>query len=768
MLQTGTLAFLAGIILLQTRAVLPPAWLIYFLPLLCIGLLIRRWPWFRLLCCLLAGFVWAQYQAHDLMSQRLPKTLMHQNLRVEGVVAGLPQQRHGRTTFVLVIRKIAPPAEKPFPHKVRVSWYTRVPVGLQPGQVWQLTLRLRPPHSFMDPGAFDYTAWLLQQGIVASGYVVAKADNRFVRDEFWSYPVQVLRYRLQQYFESVLVGFPAAGLLRAVLIGDRSGISPGQWRVLRQTGTVHLMAISGLHIGLIAGLSFFLLVRLWRLFPRLCLLLPAPKAAAAFAWLVACFYAALAGFAIPTQRALIMLAVILIALWRQRSYQASQVMALALLVVLVLDPFAVLSIGFWLSFSAVGLIYYLLQFQYQGTARVIRWWRMQWAISLGLLPLLIVFFQQAPLISPITNLLAIPCLSLFILPLALISTCMSLVNPALAIWGLQLAAAAVHLLLTALAWAGNWSGNVLHVPAPDGWTLALALVGIAISLLPRQIPARYLGLVLCLPLIFPLKARPPVGEIRFSLLDVGQGLAAVVLTQNHTLVYDSGPRFSPYFNAGQAVILPYLRQQGVGKLDMLLISHSDLDHRGGAWSLLKTIPVAHVISNVASVIRDDKRDRGCFAGDGWSWDGVQFRVLYPSRAEYEQADKDNNRSCVLQVATPTRRLLLTADIESRAEARLLADYGEKLQSDVLVIPHHGSKTSSTPAFLAAVNPALGLIPSGWQNRFHLPAAKVVDRLQQRSVRLLDTASVGAIELRLGEEMNVQVFRRQYRRYWQTW
>lgn len=767
MLQTGSLAFLAGIILLQTRAVLPAAWLVWLLPLCLLGLCLPVLRGVRVLFWFLAGFLWALFQAHSMMTQRLPANLAHHNLQVRGVIASLPQSRGVRTTADFVIDRVLLTDKTHFPHKLRLSWYHEPPTALVPGQAWQLTVRLHTPHSFMDPGAFDYAAWLLEQGSVATGYVVTSDQNRVLRMQTGRFPFQTLRYRVQHVLQHLLKNAPAAGMVQALLIGERSGIDQAQWRLLRQTGTVHLMAISGLHIGLIAGFVFFLVSHLWRLFPRLCLLLPAPRVAAMLAWLVACGYAALAGFSIPTQRALIMLAVILFSIWFRRTSKPSQVVALALILVLVHDPFAVLSIGFWLSFSAVVLIYYVLQFQYRGTRKLLRWWRMQWAISLGLLPLLVLFFQQAPLLSPLANLVAIPWLSLSVLPLALLSLCLAPLSSTLATAGLYLAGQSLHQLLKLLAWMATLPDNLIHLPAPGPVTLGIAILGLAVLLLPPRFPARYLGLCLFLPLLFPMTTRPHPGAVRLTLLDVGQGLSTVVQTRGHVLVFDTGPRYGPTLDAGHAVIVPYLRRQGIPRIDTLLISHSDMDHVGGAHSLLQTLPVARVMSNV-SAYRRDHRDQGCFAGERWRWDDVRFEVLYPTRDDLARARKDNNRSCVLQVTSQNHRFLLTADIEAPVESMLLARYGEKLHSDVLVIPHHGSKTSTTSAFLAAVRPRLALIPSGWHNRFHLPATVVLTRLRERQLRLFDTAQAGAITIETGKTLRISTFRQQQQRYWQAW
>jgi competence protein ComEC len=765
MLQTGTLAFLGGILLLQSCSVLPCAWWFYALPLGLAGLFLTR-RCLVVTACLSLGFLWALFQAQALLTQRLPPQLSHHNLQVRGYVASLPERRGNHTRFVFEIDEFISPQLKHYPHKVRLSWYHNPP-ELQPGDEWLLTLRLHAPHNFTNPGSFDYSGWLLQKGIIATGYVYAKGRNSNVARQTGHYLLQQLRYRLRNYLDTVLADAPAGGLLKALVMGDRSGIAEADWKSLQHTGTVHLMAISGLHIGLVAGFVYFIILSFWRVLPRACLVLPAPKAAAIAGWLAALMYSALAGFAIPTQRALLMLAVLVVAQLLHRQHKPSQVLATALLLILIWDPFAVLSASFWLSFCAVGLIYYLLQIKPLRVGRVQQWWRLQLAISLGLLPIGIMFFQQAPLISPLTNLFAIPWVSIVVLPLALVSVLLAPISTSMAAWGLQLASGLMHLLQLALAWIGAMHWHLVYLPAPTTSSLLLALTGIAVLLLPRGIPARYLGLILCLPLVLPLPLRPKFGEAVLSLLDVGQGLATVIQTTGHTLVFDTGPRFSAFFDTGEAVIVPFLRQQHVAQIDTLMVSHSDRDHIGGAQSLLSTMPVRQIISSVPGILRD-RRDMICSAGLTWQWDGVRFRILYPSTNEFHDTTPDNNRSCVLQILTYSQRLLLTGDIEQDAEARLISRFGTGLRSNILIVPHHGSHTSSTAAFLDSVDPSLALIPVGWHNRFGLPAKSVVERYLAHQVSLLATASAGAIRVETDETPKVQSYRTAHLRYWHAW
>jgi len=768
MLQTATLAFLAGILLLQTQAVLPSEWWLFSLPLVLVGCLAFRRRILILLCCFLAGFLWAQYQANNLLRQRLPAPLEHKTLQVRGYIASLPVRTADRIRFEFDIIQIEAPALKQFPHKVRLSWYTHEPPVLRPGDEWMFKLRLHSPHDFMSPGAFDYNAWLLQQGIVAVGYVYNKAgSNHRLGRSGWRYPAQSIRYHYQQSLHRILADNPAAGLITALVIGDRSAISKEDWTQLQRTGTVHLMAISGLHVGMIAGFVFFIVTQIWRRLPRACLLYPAPKIAAMVAWLAALLYSGLAGFAVPTQRALVMLTVILLSVCLQRTHKPTQVLAIALLLVLVWDPLSVLSVGFWLSFGAVGLIYYLLHVLPRSVSGKTGWWRMQFAISLGLTPLLILFFQQAAVLSPLNNLIAIPWVGMLVLPLAMLSVLLMPLSQTIAGVGLHMAAALMHLLQQLLQWSASLKWSLIQLPAPTMLSLLLALTGFLILLLPRSVPARYLGLLLILPLCLPARNAPGPGEVRLSLLDVGQGLSTLVQTAHHSLLFDTGPRFGQTLDASQSVILPYLVQQHISKIDTLLVSHSDMDHIGGVQTLMNSIPVDHVISSVPRLLRDHRGER-CLAGRDWQWDGVRFQILHPSRHEYDGATSDNNRSCVLQIRTGTQQVLLTGDIEAPAEMQLVDRYGETLRSSILIIPHHGSRTSSTPAFVETVNPALALIPTGWHNRFHFPASSVIDRLRAHRARVLDTASSGTIQVEVKPALQITTYRALHRRYWQVW
>ena len=547
-------------------------------------------------------------------------------------------------------------------------------------------------------------------------------------------------------------------------MGEQDDITRPQWEVLRRTGTAHLIAISGSHIGLIAGFIFVVTLKATA---RLGIMRWAPPAIAAWAGLLAALlYSALADFAIPTQRSMIMIAVAMGGIVCQRHLHASHVLALALVAVLLWDPLAVVAPGFWLSFGAVAMIGYTVAGRVEnlGAGRLL--WRINWITAIGLAPLLLLFFGQVSLISPIANLLAVPILGTVLIPLCLTGTLLLTVIPSL---GQSLLALAEFIMQA--AWRALEALSVLPYAQwthaePPVWCILLALLGVIWMLAPRGIPGRWLGLVMLLPALLYAPERLPPGGFRLTLLAVGQGLAAVVENRHRTLAFDAGAKLSRHFDMGNAVVEPYLRHRGLGRIDVLVISHGDNDHSGGARSLLQVFPVRHLLTSVPDLFRDDAA-MSCQAGQGWRWDGVDFQMLGPVAA----STRDNDNSCVLRVRGEGGSVLLTGDIEADAENRLVTRYGSALRSDVLVVPHHGSKTSSTPALLAAVRPRWGLVPAGYLNRFGFPHREVLERYRAFGIAVMNVAEAGTLTVEPGAPGNrispPQAFREGYRRYWLT-
>jgi competence protein ComEC len=488
---------------------------------------------------------------------------------------------------------------------------------------------------------------------------------------------------------------------------------------------------------------------------------PAPVFAAGGALLAATGYAALAGFVIPTQRALIMLAVAMGGVFLRRRPAASQLLAGALLAVLLFDPLSVLAPGFWLSFAAVAVIGFAMHGEHSRRSFWHQWGYLQWAIALAMLPLTLALFQRASLVSPLANMLAVPVFDLAAVPLTLVGVVVLAVLPeTLAQWPLAAAAWLLELLWPLLEWLAAREYAQWLAPSAPPWALLCALVGAGWLLAPRGVPARWVGMVWWAPLLTSTPAAPAMNEAWVALLDVGQGLAAVVRTQNHALVYDAGPRVGRSFDAGDAVVVPYLRAQGVRRIDTLIISHGDNDHIGGAESVSHAMPVQQTLSSVPWRLADAS---ACEAGQSWEWDGVEFTILAPPPGAY---GRHNDASCVLRVASPYGVVLLPGDVETRAERELLARTSEKLAADILVAPHHGSLTSSSCAFLAAVGPRYVFFPVGYRNRHHHPHARVRARYELIGARQYDSAAGGALAARLGAHgIEVDAHRERARRYW---
>jgi competence protein ComEC len=431
--------------------------------------------------------------------------------------------------------------------------------------------------------------------------------------------------------------------------------------------------------------------------------------------------------------------------------------------VLLLDPFALLSAGFWLSFIAVGVIFYAMLSRLSQTGWWWKWGYAQWVVTIGLMPVLIALFGQVPLISPLANLFAIPWVSFVVTPLALVGTILLFIVPFLGKWILVAGAYTMEVCWWPLEWLAQWDALLWRQHQPLTWTIPLAGLGAVWMLLPKGWPARWLGGVLCLPMLLIKPEGPGYGDAWVTFLDVGQGLAAVVRTQDHVLVYDTGPRLSDYFDTGEAVVVPFLRSQGILSIDTLIVSHGDIDHRGGVNSIFEAMPVAKLMASIEQPLPRTP-DVPCIAQPLWQQDGVWMEILHP-RAD--SRGKGNNLACVLRVATNRQSVLLTADIEKQAERQLVEYYGDQLRSDVLLVPHHGSKTSSTEQFLEAVQPAIAVAATGYYNRYRFPKAEVVERYFRHGISFYNTALTGAFTVKLSGQapLTVEEYALESRRFW---
>jgi len=710
---------------------------VYMWLLLALGLvLFLKHTW---ISCLFLGMAWTFFRADLMINDRLDNDLIGQDIIVQGVISSVVEQQARRLRFEFIPDKSS---DHSLPHRLRVNWYYPPSKDVKAGEHWQLTLRAKPPYGMINPNLFDYESWLFQQGIGATAYVRKSASNqRLSTAPFYS--INAIRQSLVDFIHTKFTDSPNIGLIQGLITGVRFHISPEQWQVLRLSGTSHLLAISGLHIGLASAMGFFLIRWFWSRRSAHLLYLPAHEAAAIGGFIAALFYTALAGFSIPSQRALIMVSVVMLTLLFRRPINSSSILSISLIAILIHDPLSILSAGFWLSFSAVGII--LLISQNRFPAPRWQWLKIPILITIGLSPLLLLFFMQTSLIAPVANLIAIPFVSLLLVPLLLVATAVVWLWQDAALFLFHIADQLINLLWLFLDYLAtlpfsHWSGPWL----PWYYYSSLIIAGLLL-LLPKGTPAKWLGLFAILPLFFYSPNTLKQDEFLLTLLDVGQGLSLVIQTKNHILVFDTGPKFSAQFNTGTAIVKPYLQQQNIKHIDMLVISHGDNDHIGGALPLINSLSVDAIHSSVPEQLPNAMP---CLAGQSWQWDGVLFSMLHPHKTDNAS---ENNLSCVLHISSPYGSVLATGDIEKEAEQLLISRYGPALKSTVLIAPHHGSKTSSSEPFIAMVQPELVLYPAAYLNRYHFPAADIVARYQRHNIPQLSTAKQGAIQIKFDQQ-----------------
>ena len=745
------LALVAGVAAAQQFPALPPLPAIVLLAAASFLLWLSR---LKVPAAFLFGLAWALglavFRGHD----ALPAELERRDILVEGEVLNVPDAIDAGLRFSFRADAVLVPAGAGLPRHIRLSWSQNA-APVKAGQRWRLHVSLKRPHGFFNPGGMDYELWLFSQGIKATGYVRANAENRLLAEAAPS--LAAWRQSVFDRLTQALAGRDLAGVVVALTMGEESAISPAQWEVLRRTGTAHLVAVSGSHISLIAGLVYWIALRAC---VGLGVMRRSPQAiAAVLAFLAAWVYTALADFAVPAQRALAMIFIATAGAASQRNVRPVSTLSLALLAVVFCDPLAVLSAGFWLSYGAVALILLAVCGRLRPSGWWLETWKVNWAACLGLAPLLLFFFQQVSLVSPVANLLAVPVIGVLLTPLCLFGALLLGVHPPTGEWVLRLAETLLQSFWMVLQWLSDWSWAQWAQASPPAWTLPFALVGAALLLAPKGIPARWLGFVLLIPALGNHPQPPAAGHFRLSLLDVGQGLAATVQTLNHTLVFDTGPRFGKTFDTGAAVIEPFLRQQGVETIDKLVVSHGDNDHIGGAASLLSGFSVGQTLSSVPTRL-PSAHAIACIAGQRWEWDGVYFDMLSP----FGGVGSGNDNSCVLRVSASSGSALLTGDIERDAERQLVEHYGAALKTDILVAPHHGSNTSSSAAFLAQVLPAYVLIPAGYLNRYHFPHPDVLRRYRAVGAEVFNSASDGMLSVEPGV-FAPQSYRKAEGKYW---
>nr|WP_306806054.1 DNA internalization-related competence protein ComEC/Rec2 [Caballeronia sp. BR00000012568055] len=815
------LGFAFGVWCLQQQASLPS---VYFCATCCLCVLFfRQYAFAVIAAACVFGFSYAAWRADLRLTPHLPVAYEQREIALTGFVRGLPEPGDDGTRFLFEVES-NDAGLRDFPRIVRLSWMAPG-FALEAGQRWKLHARLKRPHSEANFLLRDMEVSMLERGIRATGYV--SGARRLSHDAIGpSLMIDRLRARMRGRIEHVLGDAPHRGIVIALAVGAQDAVSDTDWSLMRATGTSHLVAISGLHIGFVAGLAALLCGFVWRRLKwrrwHAPLFIAAPKIAALGGAIFAAFYAALAGFNVPAQRTLWMLAVVAIAYACGRRPASSMILCWALAFVLLADPWAVTSPGFWLSFGAVAAILYAIDARGRQATKALEdidaeidWKdrdiehesvgievdydepvarrkyvlrlpsirvpsklinhirssaRVQYAVTLALAPLTVYWFSQIPLIGPLANAFAIPWVSFFVTPAVLAGLMLPAPLDAIAF---HAAHAALSLLCDALAYLAAHSrlaSPLWRLPQPSAWAMAAACIGVIWALAPRGWPMRFAAPLTWLPLLAPASHTVPIGDFRVTALDIGQGSALVVQTAHHALLFDAGPG-PESTHAGERITAPYLLAAGVNTLDTMLISHSDSDHSGGAPAVLESIGVKQLLASLpaANALWSDARTHGadvirCVAGQHWTWDRVDFQILWPDAGPLEGSP--NHQACVMKATSASgRSALFTADIEADVERTLIARDKAALHADVLIVPHHGSRTSSTEPFLDSVGPLAAIFQVGYRNRFHHPNATVFARYQMRDIPLARSDEDGAARIDIGSEISLERYRQSHARYW---
>jgi competence protein ComEC len=726
----------------------------------------------------LLGFGATGLRANAYLVDGLNPALEGRDLRVTGVVANLPQRSEAGLRFRFEVESATLDGQSAhLPPRLDVAWYgesalsvaglSRPLPNVQAGERWAITLRVKAPHGTRNPHGFDYELWLWELGVQATGYVRAGAKDPAPQRlaQTWRYPVALARQIVRGRINAQVAQHQTAGVLAALVVGDQAAIERADWDVFRATGVAHLVSISGLHITMFAWGAALLVGWLWRRSGALCTVLPAPQAALLGGVLLATGYAVFSGWGVPAQRTCLMLATVALLRLSGARWPWTMVWMLACAVVVAFDPWALLQSGFWLSFVAVGVLFATDSGAYNDHStranglkgKLLSGLREQWVITVALTPLTLLLFGQVSVVGLAANALAIPWVTLVVTPLAMAGVVLP--------WLWDVAAGAMGWLLAYLQWLASWPWAVVTVAVPPLWVAVAGVLGGVALVLPWQWSMRLLGVPLLLPVLLWRAPVPAAGQFELLAADIGQGNAVLVRTANHALLYDAGPRYSLESDAGHRVLVPLLQALQV-RLDTVVLSHRDMDHVGGASAVLTQQPQATVISSIEAdnPLQTQRAIQRCVAGQHWEWDGVAFDILHPQDADYDTPAKSNAMSCVLRISNGAQTALLVGDIEQPQEARLM-EQGANLKATVLLVPHHGSKTSSSGVFLDAVAPQTAIVQSGYRNRFGHPAPVVLERYQERSITVVDSPHCGAYTWQSWQAQNGACMRVQGLRYW---
>ncbi|KTD74712.1 DNA internalization-related competence protein ComEC/Rec2 [Legionella waltersii] len=715
--------FYLGILFVYTQEIylIPALLLLYFLT-----------PKYRLILYFLGACSVAWIHECIVFPKGLPEKQVIPYAIIEGIISSIPNQNTHKTQFHLSLQKFNDQAAKGV---ILLSWYNHPP-KLKAGQTWRLKVKLKKPRNFKNPGSYNYTLFLSARHIHWTGYILPKGSQLLstTSNELSLLP---LRERLANSIASLAHDKQIAAILEALTLNIATHIAPETWELFRRTGTIHLFGISGEHIAFIAGILFYCCRWIWSRFPACCLCIPARSFAGVCSLIVAFMYSLLAGFEPPVQRALSGYFFFTLGCVGSQRFTPWQIWRYALFVVLCIDPHAVFMQGFYFSFGAVACLLITHQrWQLKGYQLKLA---LQLSCLIGLLPLSFFWYGYGSINGFIANLFAIPLVGFLIVPLALMTLLFSsqswswiLMKPLSLLVSLLLKGLALTEYLSTLNI--NWSIQT----APMMLSLLFGIMMLAI--LPTK-PFKHIAILWIVIPLFPHQDSIKSGEALVNVLDVGQGLSVVIRTQNHVLVYDTGDQFFQGSDLGKMVVLPFLNSKGIKSIDAVVISHPDKDHMGGLGSIEQSLPVDRLI-----VDDPDYYNRGlnCHTFHEWRWDKVTFK-FFPI---HEVLGKKNNHSCVLRVSNSVSSILLTGDIEAVAEDYLVRTYSNQLNSEVFIVPHHGSSTSSSYRFLLDVNPRYAIASLGFDNRFHFPHDKTTLKLKSLNIPFIRTDESGMVQIKL--------------------
>ena len=797
-MRSAITAFIAGGLLLFLLPQVPLNWeficlVAFLLCLFCICLCHRIQPLRHIFICItlfVLGFAWNANYADRRLQNILSQELEGKEFIVEGRVVGLAQTGGAGAKFPFVIDDMLIRRETrvQFPKQVYLSWQPAwrsqqtIPEMI-PGQRWKLKVKLKRPYGSLNPYTFDFERWAFHHDFGASGSVqfgeLLQADGIGLNE--FQLRMERARHYLRKKIQSALPSDARyVGVIVALVMGDQNAIHQEDWGVFNATGIGHLISISGLHVTMLAGVGSALAAFFWRR-GSLPLRIPVAKVAAFFGFLTAFVYAWLAGFQIPAQRTMYMVGVVAFALWTGRNPRSFDIWWWALAFVLVIDPMAPYTPGFWLSFGAVAAILYAMkdssgllgiptgkELEVPWASRVVQACReacrVQAVVTIALLPITLFWFYQASMVSPLANAFAIPIVSYIVTPLAIAG---ALLPEFIGQWLLLPAHTTMECLAKLLAWLASWNWSVVWSSQPTWWLLAFSALGMIYAIQPGDLliswRSRLCALTPTAILFMPWShvesnAIKP-GEFKAIVLDIGQGTAVLIETANKRLLYDTGPIQGKHDDAGQRTILPYLRGRGIHQIDRMVISHSDSDHVGGASSLLKHISFGGMMGSLPSdnpLLKNLKTRKipsfPCRYGQRWLWDNVEFVIWHPHESTHFQKQysmKPNEMSCVLEVRNKSYSFWLTGDVERQGEAQITERLASVMPKEfgnrqlIFMAPHHGSKTSSSIELVNMLKPDFAFAQNGYRNRYGHPHPTVTARYEGLGIPFYLTPETGA-------------------------